>query len=130
MKIKDIKHAHQVIKQFHKERGWLKNQVPGSLAKSIMIEGAELLEHFQWDEGDSRSATEIIAAKDKQEISDEVADVFWYLLTFCDHMQIDILKALGDKYEKNAKKYPAEKMKQDKSDQEYLRIKKKARSAK
>jgi hypothetical protein len=29
------------------ERGW-NHLRPGDIAKSIMIEGAELLEHFQW----------------------------------------------------------------------------------
>ena len=37
----------KVLKQLA-ERGW-DNLRPGDLAKSIMIEGAELLELFQWE---------------------------------------------------------------------------------
>jgi hypothetical protein len=35
------------VKTYLEERGWDKLR-PGDLAKSISIEAAELLEHFQW----------------------------------------------------------------------------------
>jgi hypothetical protein len=36
------------IDKFDSDRKWI-GLDPSDLAKSIMIEGAELLEHFQWD---------------------------------------------------------------------------------
>ena len=39
----------EIIK-FQKERDWKKFHTPENLAKSISIEAAELLEHFQWGE--------------------------------------------------------------------------------
>jgi hypothetical protein len=38
---------HQKILDFTAKRGW--NPPAQNLAKSVMIESAELLEHFQWD---------------------------------------------------------------------------------
>lgn len=91
---------------FAKERGW--NPVAGDLAKSIVLEGAELLEHFQWDGSSSRLGDDY-SQKDMTEIKHEVADVFWYLAEFCDEMGIDLAEAVQIKMEHNAQKYPKEK---------------------
>ena len=37
-----------ILMKFKKEREWKKFHTPENLAKSISIESAELLEHFQW----------------------------------------------------------------------------------
>ena len=37
------------ILQFRDERDWKQFHTPENLAKSIVIESSELLEHFQWD---------------------------------------------------------------------------------
>ena len=42
-----MKELEQYILQYLQERGW-DNLKPVDIAKSIMIEGAELLEVFQW----------------------------------------------------------------------------------
>lgn len=42
-----MKELEQEIKEYLIERNWY-NLEPADLAKSIMIEGAELLELFQW----------------------------------------------------------------------------------
>lgn len=36
------------LKRFQRQRDWEKFHTPENLAKSISIESAELLEHFQW----------------------------------------------------------------------------------
>lgn len=91
---------------FSKERGW--NPVAGDLAKSIVLESAELLEHFQWD-GSSKRLCDDYSQKDTLEIKHEVADVFWYLAEFCDEMKIDLAEAIEIKMKHNAQKYPKEK---------------------
>ena len=40
------------ISRFNDVRGW--NPLPSDIAKSIVIEAAELLEKFQWDESDNK----------------------------------------------------------------------------
>jgi NTP pyrophosphatase (non-canonical NTP hydrolase) len=39
-------------------------------------------------------------------LQEELADVFWYLCRICEHFDIDISKAVENKAELNAKKYP------------------------
>jgi NTP pyrophosphatase (non-canonical NTP hydrolase) len=94
------------IRQFRDERDWLQYHDPRSLAVSISIEAAELLEEFQWltAEQSRRHAQE-----NRQAVSDEIADVAIYLLELTDVLGIDLKAAILSKLEKNAVKYPVEK---------------------
>src|SRR5207247_3093215 len=73
----DIKDVVQLIKKFRDERDWRQFHNPKNLACSIVIEAAELLQHFQWEkaeEGERQS-------KDKREqIAEEIGDIAIYLL--------------------------------------------------
>lgn len=84
--------------KFQKERDWKKFHTPENLAKSISIEAAELLEHFQW-------------GKDYNidEVSEELADVLIYCIYMADSLNLDINEIILDKMKKNAVKYPVEK---------------------
>ena len=91
------------IKQFTKERDWEQFHDPKNLALSLVLESAEVLELFQWTKDNE------INPKKKDEIGDELADVFYWVLKLADHYGIDILDALEQKMEHNRKKYPTEK---------------------
>src|SRR3972149_6539948 len=93
------------IISFNKARGWTPTQV--DIAKSVVIEAAELLEKYQWDESDKNIKG--IESKNYEELGEEVADVFWYLVTFCNAANIDLAEVIKDKIEKNEKKYPEDK---------------------
>lgn len=93
------------IIEFNQARGWIQN--PQDLAKSIVIEAAELLEHFQWD-ATHKNVDRSLQGKDVLAIKKEVADVFWYLIGFCHDANIDLKEAIAIKYAHNAKKYPIE----------------------
>jgi NTP pyrophosphatase (non-canonical NTP hydrolase) len=94
------------IRQFRDERDWKKFHDPKSLAASISIEAAELLEHFQWKTGDEASR---YASEHRDAVADEVADVAIYLFELADNIGIDIETAILQKLEKNSVKYPIEK---------------------
>ena len=47
-----MEEVKEIITSFRKKRDWNKYDSEGNLAKSIIIEAAELLEHFQWNEND------------------------------------------------------------------------------
>jgi NTP pyrophosphatase (non-canonical NTP hydrolase) len=49
--------------------------------------------------------------KDKDEIASEVADVFIYLLGFCQENEINLLEVASKKIDHNSKKYPAKTIK-------------------
>lgn len=86
--------------KFQKERDWKKFHTPENLAKSISIEAAELLEHFQWGK-----------ENDIGEVSEELADVLIYCLYMADALDLDVTEIILDKMKKNALKYPIEKSK-------------------
>ncbi len=85
----------EIIK-FQKERDWKKFHTPENLAKSISIEAAELLEHFQWGK-----------EYDICEVADELADVLNYCILMADALDLDVKEIVLNKMEKNALKYPA-----------------------
>jgi len=94
--------------KFRDERDWKQFHNPKDISQAISIESAELLEHFLWI---SKEASHDVVNENKEEISDELADIFAYLLSFSDITGIDLEEALLNKLEKNNKKYPIEKAK-------------------
>ena len=95
----------KLVDDFVAERQWEPFHDPKNLSASIAIEAAELMEHFQWLRSDQLDS--IRDDKEKMaEITEEVADVAAYLLSFASTMEIDISSALADKMKKNALKYP------------------------
>lgn len=94
------------IRAFRDERDWMQFHDPKNLAVSIAIETAELLEHFQWKD---KAQSERHAAENKQAVAEEIADVAIYLLELADNLGIDLEKAINEKLDKNARKYPVEK---------------------
>lgn len=119
------------IKKHLEERGW-DNLRPADIAKSIMIEGAELLELFQWENLPLEEVRE--KAEKVEEIKKELADVLIYGLEMAVLLKIDAKKIIHDKLDYIAKKYPAELMRKNAQknsgsgeDSEYWRIKKEYR---
>ena len=86
--------------KFQSERDWKQFHTPENLAKSISIEAAELLEHFQWNKD-----------YDKQEVVDELADVLTYCFFMADALEVNVKEIILNKLEKTAKKYPVSKSK-------------------
>ncbi len=89
------------IKQFNAERDWDQFHSPENLAKSIAIEAGELLECFQWN-GEKY---------DKEEVCEELADVFNYCFLMVDKLGVDPKEIVLKKLEKSRIKYPVEKAK-------------------
>ena len=95
-----MKELINVIKQFNKERDWDQFHSPENLAKSISIEAGELLECFQWNNN-----------YNKEEVCEELADVFTYCLMMADKLDVNPKYIILKKLEKTRKKYPVEKAK-------------------
>ena len=100
-----MKDLEREIKKFLVERNWYRLE-PADLAKSIMIEGAELLELFQWK---NYSVDDINAdEKLKANLKKELADVMIYAIELGLRLDIDIREVIERKLEHNRKKYPVE----------------------
>ncbi|OGD71738.1 hypothetical protein A3A84_03230 [Candidatus Collierbacteria bacterium RIFCSPLOWO2_01_FULL_50_23] len=117
----------KAIVRYNTVRGWV--QEPEDLSKSIVLESAELLEHFQWD-ASAKKLKSKKKPKDMQEIEFEVADIFWYLIIFCKVMKIDLVKALEKKMKHNEEKYPESMFKGEHNSKFYHAQKEKYRAAK
>ena len=90
--------VNEIIK-FRDDRGWEKNDKPENLAKSIIIEAAELLENYQWGPDHA----------DLVNVKEELADVIIYSVAMAYDLGFDIEEMICEKLEKNAKKYPVKK---------------------
>ena len=89
------------IRRFTEDRDWDQFHSPSNLAKSIVIEAAELLECFQW------SDTEF----DIQHVKEELADVLVYSQNLLDKLGLDADEIVNMKMAQNEAKYPIEKAK-------------------
>ena len=113
---------------FRNQRGWQKN-TSKDLAISIVLEAAELLEHFQWGHYERKAVRD---NKEKMnELSQELADVLIYLFAFAYDLKIDISTAVEEKLKWNAQKYPLDRFNPRFQDREYYyKIKKEYRNKK
>ena len=84
------------ILRFRDERDWKKFHSPENLAKSILIESAELLEEFQWQSKE----------KNFNNLKNELADVLIYCVLLADHYKLDLEEIIEAKIIENEKKYP------------------------
>ncbi len=93
---------------FRDARDWKQFHNPKDLALSLVLEAAEVMEHFQW-----KNPVEIeeYLKTNKEDIGDELADTLYWILLIGNDLDIDVLKALEKKIEKNEAKYPIEKAK-------------------
>ena len=89
------------IRRFTEDRDWDQFHSPENLAKSIVIEAAELLECFQWSDSNY----------DIQHVKEELADVLVYAQNLLDKLGLDADEIVNMKMEQNEKKYPVDKAK-------------------
>ncbi len=87
------------IRKFTEDRDWDQFHSPSNLAKSIVIEAAELLECFQWDNEQF----------DEQHVKEELADVMVYCQNLLDKLGFDVDEIINMKMTQNESKYPVEK---------------------
>lgn len=103
-----IAQLKEKVAHFVQERDWNQFHSPKNLSMAIAAEAAELMEKFLWVEPRDSDAE---VANNREEVEQEVADVFMYLLSFCNATGIDLAAACEQKLAQNAKKYPVEKAK-------------------
>ena len=96
------------LRKFSKERNWDQFHSPKNFSMALIVECAELVEHFQWltDEQSKRLPENTL-----DEVSLEMADIMIYLIRLADKLDVDLLKTVERKMELNAIKYPVEKSK-------------------
>ncbi|QYA33209.1 nucleotide pyrophosphohydrolase [Macrococcus psychrotolerans] len=88
-----------LINTFREERNWNQYHNPKDLSLSLSLEAAELLENFQWISSDEA------VEKNRENIAEELADVFIYGIQLAEEMGFDIEKIIREKVKKNGEKY-------------------------
>lgn len=104
----DIEKIQGRIVDFRDAREWKQFHNPKDLAISLTLEAAELLEHFQWK---SQQEMEEYVVSHREEISEEIADVLYWVLLMSHDLKIDVIEALSRKMDINEAKYPEDKAK-------------------
>ena len=104
----DISEIQKRFSEFADERDWNQFHTPKNLAMALSVEASELLEHFQWLSGLESSE---LSEEKLNQVRQEMADVFLYLIRLADKLDINLEDAVDEKMVLNAKKYPADKVK-------------------
>jgi dCTP diphosphatase len=89
--------VRDAIREMVEERDWGQFHSPANLAKSVVIEAAELLECFQWQEEAAVSR-----------VAGELADVLTYCHLLAAHYDLDVDRIVLDKLAVTRSKYPVE----------------------
>ena len=93
---------------FARDRDWTQFHSPKNLVMALTGEVGELNELFQWlTEEQSRAVAD--DPQRKQRVSEELADVLFYLVRTAEVLGIDLNQAVTQKLALNADKYPIDK---------------------
>ncbi len=102
----DFEGIKKQVRQFVVERDWDQFHSPKNLSMALIVEAAEMVEHFQWltEEQSCNLPPEKLA-----EVEQELADIQVYLISLAEKLKLDIVAAVEKKLVLNAQKYPADK---------------------
>lgn len=95
------------LRDFVQDRDWEQFHSPKNLAMAMIVEAAELVEHFQWM---TEQASRELGPEQLAQVEQEIADTFVYLLRLADVLGLDLIDAANRKIDLNALKYPADKV--------------------
>lgn len=96
------------ILAFRDARNWKQFHNPKDMSLSLVLEAAEVMEHFQWK---NKEEMEKYVKENKVAIGEELADVLYWVLLMSYDLNIDVFEALEKKIKINEDKYPVEKAK-------------------
>lgn len=104
----DISDLQKRVVAFRDARDWGQFHNPKDMAVSLILEASEFLEHFQWKSSDE---VKNHLSKKHDDVSDELADVLYWILLIANDMKINLPRAFERKMARNEKKYPVAKAK-------------------
>ena len=96
----DYKKINESITKFTDERHWDKFHTPKNLSMALSVEASELVEIFQWKEGDDFEDPKTLQAAEE-----ELSDIFYYTVRMCQKLDINLEEAFHKKMIKNRQKH-------------------------
>jgi len=103
--IDQLQDLKERLRQFAVERDWDQFHSPKNLAMALIVEAAELVEHFQWV---TQEQSQSLPDDKKVDVQAELADILIYLVRIADKLDIDLYNAALEKLRHNSEKYPAD----------------------
>ena len=91
--MKDLQAVIKRVVAYRDAHGWQRNDKPNNIAKSIVVEAAELLENYQW----SHTPASI------ENVKEELADILMYAFAMVHDEGIDIERAIEHRLEAREK---------------------------
>jgi NTP pyrophosphatase (non-canonical NTP hydrolase) len=104
----DIASLTEKIVKFRNARNWKQFHNPKDTSLSLVLEAAEVMEHFQWK---SKKEMSTYVKSHKNQIGEELADVLYWVFLISHDLKIDVVKELERKLKKNELRYPVKKAK-------------------
>ncbi len=104
----ELQDLQKRIIDFRDARDWKQFHNPKDLALSLVLEAAEVLEHFQWKNPEE---IEAYVKTNKKDISEELVDTLYWILLIAHDLGVDLAEAFDQKMRKNEAKYSVEKSK-------------------
>ena len=105
-----IHELKEKVRAFCEDRDWDQFHNAKELAIGIVTEASELLEHFRFKSEEQVNEMFKNESK-KQELTEEMADVLYFLVRLAQMYDIDLTTELDSKIKKNNEKYPIDKVK-------------------
>ncbi|MBA7498172.1 hypothetical protein ES704_00907 [subsurface metagenome] len=105
-----IEELKEKIRQFCELRDWDQYHNAKELSIGIVTEASELLEHFRFKSEDQVDAMFQNTSK-RQELTEEIADIFYFLIRLVQRYNVDLSTELENKMKKNGERYPIERVK-------------------
>lgn len=93
------------LREFAAARDWDRFHSPKNLSMALIVEAAELVEHFQWL---TEAQSAALPAAKRREVEHELADILIYLVRIADRLDIDLPAAVDEKIRINEDRYPAD----------------------
>jgi NTP pyrophosphatase (non-canonical NTP hydrolase) len=106
--LRDLDDLRRRLRAFAAARDWDQFHSPKNLAMALIVEAAELVEHFQWL---TEAQSAALPPEKRAAVGDELADVLVYVVRIADRLDIDLLDAVSAKLVHNETKYPADRVK-------------------
>lgn len=96
--------VRDALRRFAAERDWDQFHAPKNLAMALIVEAAEVVEHFQWLTAEESA---VVSGAERNAVGAELADVLFYLVRLADRLGIDLAAAATAKMTVNEARYPA-----------------------
>lgn len=95
----------ELTRAFNVDRDWDQFHSPKNLSMALAGEVGELLEVFQWL---TEQQSDNLTAKQHEAASEEIADVFLYLVQLADRLDVDLVEVATVKLQRNGARYSVE----------------------